>query len=256
MAETQQSMAPNDALRALGVAVEQLAVVHPRRAGAMVDPKLDLQLPWICRTLEEAASAFETGFDPFENPITNTQVLSGLGKLTEMVRDPAYLSAMEMGHPGIAAGLEHCMDQLASWVQGAPKISAPSSSKGVETLVGLFTELGILFPDQHVSQAVEELKAEGEPGSDALAVLIRELLACRSPKITVALEVARKVVPTLDLIDAVRAVAHASELAEAPAHPRFTPEIAGDGRCGWTSGSYAVVVDSAFLTQERLEELV
>jgi hypothetical protein len=123
----------------------------------------------------------------------------------------------------------------------------------VETLVALCTELGILFPDQHVNQAVEELRREGEPGSRALAVLIRELMDCRSPKITYVLAAAGQATPTPELLDAVRAVAETSELTEAPANPRFTPEIIGGGRVGWTSGTYRAVVAKAHQAEALLE---
>ncbi|MGM0669047.1 MAG: hypothetical protein ACQET1_04960, partial [Gemmatimonadota bacterium] len=96
----------------------------------------------------------------------------------------------------------------------------------------------ILDVDRHIDRAVGQMRTEGEPGSRALAALIRELLACRSPKIILVLQAARQVAPTNELISAVEAVARASELTEAPANPRFNPEIVGEGRVGWTSGTY------------------
>lgn len=106
------------------------------------------------------------GATPFGNPITDAQVVGGLRKLIQTVCDPGYLSAMDLGHPGIKAPLKRCMDDLEALVQrmeGTPaSVSPPPASKGVETLVSLCTELGILFPDPHVNQAVEELRREGE----------------------------------------------------------------------------------------------
>jgi hypothetical protein len=113
---------PNDALRALGIRVEQLGVDHPRQQRPGLDPKLDQQLPWISRTLEEAASALESGLDPFGNPITDAQVVGGLRKLTQMVCDPGYLMAMDLGYPGITTPLLRCMDNLER---------SPRASKGV-----------------------------------------------------------------------------------------------------------------------------
>ena len=247
---------PNDALMALRFDVEKLTVGHPRRQNATLHSKLPVQLPWICRTLEEAASALESGIDPFGNPITDAQVCGGLRTLTEMVRDPEYLTLMEIGYPGIATPLERCMDRLEAIVGDieTPPTAVPLSSKGTETLVALCTELGILFPDQRVSQAVEELCEEGEPGSRSLAALIRELLACRSPKITYALQAAGQVVSVPELRDAVRAVASASELTEAPAHGRFVPHIVGGGRVGWASGTYRQVVNAALEATALLED--
>ena len=248
---------PNDALRAVRSRVERLGVDHPRQQRPGLDPKLDQQLPWISQTLEEAAKALESGLDPFGNPITDAQVVGGLRKLTQMVCDPGYLSAMDLGHPGITAPLKRCMDDLEAIVQGIEgtpaTASPPPASKGVKTLFALCTELGILFPDQHVNQAVEELRREGESGSRALAVLIRELMDCRSPKITYVLAAAGQATTTPELLDAVRAVAEASELTEAPANPRFTPEIIGGGRAGWTSGTYRAVVAKALQAEELLK---
>jgi hypothetical protein len=248
---------PNDALRALGIRVEQLGVDHPRQQRPGLDPKLDQQLPWISRTLEEAASALESGLDPFGNPITDAQVVGGLRTLIRTVRDPGYLISMDLGYPGIKAPLKRCMDDLEAIVQrieGTPATaSTPPASKGIKTLVALCTEMGILFPDQHVNQAVEELRREGESGSRALAELISELMDCRSPKITYVLAAAGQVTPTPELIDAVRTVAEASELTEAPANPRFTPEIIGGGRVGWTSGTYSAVVAKALRAEALLK---
>jgi hypothetical protein len=247
---------PNDELRALRVQVDRLGVNYPRQQGPGLDPKLDIQLPWIARTLEEAASALESGRDPFGNPITDAQVVGGLRKLIQMVTEPGYLSTMDLGYPGIKAPLKRCMNDLEAIVRGIEEHPAagspPSASKGVKTLVALCTELGILFPDQHINQAVEELLQEGEPGSRALALLIRELMVCRSPKITHVLAAAGRVTSAPELVDAVRAVAEAPELTEAPTQPRFTPEIIGGGRVGWTSGTHRSVVARALQAEELL----
>ncbi|MBU1227351.1 MAG: hypothetical protein KJ698_09110 [Actinobacteria bacterium] len=228
--------------------VEALAVDHPLQQRPDLDPKLDLQLPWIGRTLEEAANALETGLDPFGNPISNTQITGGLRTLISMVTAPSYLMAMDLGHPGITPGLQRCMADLGAvidTIEHSPTAVSTTGSAGVETLVELCTGMGILLPSRHIDTAVEQLTAEGPAGSIALAQLIKDLLFCRSAGILHALEAARRVAPVPQLTEALEAVTGASELTESPANPRFTPEIVGDGRCGWTSGTYEKVMAAA-----------
>jgi len=150
------ALPPNDALRALQTRVGQLGVAHPLGSSSDLDPKLDLQIPWIARTLEEAAMALETGFDPFDKPITDTQIVNGLRTLTSMVREPSYLAIMETGHPGIGPGLRACMIDLETIVRGllgTPAVDAPGTP-GIDILVRLVMEPGILSPQRLVAQAV------------------------------------------------------------------------------------------------------
>ncbi len=281
-------MPPNDALRALRSTVEQLAVAHPRREHAILDPNLDKQLPWISRTLDEAAGALESGIDPRGLRITNKQIANGLRKLQEMVRHPEYLTAMELGHPGIAKPLEQYMDQLdriVGSIEGPSSMVARatelySSSKGVATLIDLCNERGILFGDYRIKfdayemyrqaihspdyevrgaadamsflrRAVDELRREGGSGSSALAVLVRELLRCRSPEMIYALVVVADVDPTADLLDALDAVSRSSERTEAPTEALFAPGMAGEGRIGWTN--HTQVVGMALKARAALE---
>jgi hypothetical protein len=248
---------PNDALRALISQVDRLAAGHPRAAAA-TDPKLDQQIPWITRTLREAAEALETGADPFGNPITSAQITHGLRTLASMVTAPSYLAAMETGYPGITPGLHDAMTRLDDIISTidhpAPSSTSAVESAGVATLVELCTEEGILFPSEHVARAIEELETEGEPGSIALADLIRELITCRSACIVHALEAARHATPTTELVDAVQAAVDAPELAEAPPDPRFVPEIVGEGRCGWTTGTHLKVTAEARWALAELQD--
>jgi len=127
------------------------------------------------------------------------------------------------------------------------------NTKGIEALINLWAPGSMFRPtSSDIKKVAEELLQEGESGSQALSVLIRELLDCRSKEITYALRVAGQVLPTPELIRAVRAVTEASELTEPPAHSRFTPEIVGGGRVGWTSGTHKLVVGTA---QESLSML-
>jgi len=110
------------ALRSLRSAVEPLASEHKHPVGALdLSGRTAQQIPWICRTLEEAASALETGKDPFGNPITEDQIMKGLNKLVEIVREPTYLTTMDIVFPGIAKPLERSMDTLEQIIRGRNK---------------------------------------------------------------------------------------------------------------------------------------
>jgi DNA-binding beta-propeller fold protein YncE len=109
------------ALRSLRSGVERLASDHEHPVGFTdLSGRVPKQLPWICRTLDEAVGALESGKDPFGNPITEAQVDEGLGKLVEIVREPGYLTQMDMAFPGIAKPLSQYMDQLEMIIVGAP----------------------------------------------------------------------------------------------------------------------------------------
>lgn len=119
------------------------------------------------------------------------------------------------------------------------KLKKDQESKGIQTLVELCTpNSGILFPDEYIDQAIKDFMKEGISGSRALADLINELLACRSKGIKYALVVAQEVAAVPELIEAVRSVASAAETTDAPTYCRFTPEIVGIGKVGWTTGTY------------------
>lgn len=103
-----------------------------------------------------------------------------------------------------------------------------------------------ISPGADLTAATERLQTGGEGGANALASLIQELLDSRSPGTSTALAVARSCVMTPALKDAVEAAAAAPELR--PGHPgstRFMPEIYGDGKIGWTSGTAARTRDLA-----------
>ena len=130
-----------------------------------------------------------------------------------------------------------------------------TSSKGIEALVKLWAPGTIFRPtNQDLKPIAGELNNEGESGSRALADLIRDLLACRSSDITYPLQVAGHVNPTQELIDAVRAVTEAPELTISPTHTKFTPEIVGDGKVGWTSSTHSFVVGLAKDSLSSLEK--
>jgi len=100
-----------ESLQALKEEVAALTEQHPKNPMASV-PRAETQIPWICRTLDESASALQTKKDPFGNPITVSQITGGLGQLISMVRDVSYITQMEMAYPGIGKPLEDCMVKL------------------------------------------------------------------------------------------------------------------------------------------------
>jgi hypothetical protein len=103
---------PVESLQALKSEVAVLTKQHPKNPMASV-PRAGTQIPWICRTLDEAISALQTKKDPFGNPITVSQISSGLRQLINMVRDPLYITQMEIAYAGIGKPLEDCMEKLA-----------------------------------------------------------------------------------------------------------------------------------------------
>lgn len=105
------SISPFESLQTLKEEVAVLTKQHPKSPMSSV-PRADIQIPWICRTLDEAASAFQTKKDPFGNPITVSQITDGLRQLISMVQDPSYVTQMEMAYPGIGKPLEDCMEKL------------------------------------------------------------------------------------------------------------------------------------------------
>jgi len=82
--------------------------------------KAEKQIPWIDRTLKEAAEALTAGKDPFDNPITITQTKSGLEQLISMVCDEEYLTFMELIYDGIADPLKKSMQELKQIIERIP----------------------------------------------------------------------------------------------------------------------------------------
>lgn len=101
----------SNSLQGIKVQVAALIKIFPKTPMASV-PKAEIQIPWICQTLDEAASAYETKKDPFGNPITMAQISSGLRQLLIIVREPSYITQMEMAYPGIGKPLKDCMNEL------------------------------------------------------------------------------------------------------------------------------------------------
>lgn len=104
--------------------------------------------------------------------------------------------------------------------------------EGIRTLEELCSS-GVWDEQACIDRAIATLAPVGERVSHTLAPLVSELLACRSPKLSPVLLVAKQPDPSAPLVDVVRAVKEANEIA--PAEGRFTPEIVGGGRVGLTT---------------------
>lgn len=103
-----------------------------------------------------------------------------------------------------------------------------------------------LSPGADLTAATERLRGGGEEAADGVASLIQDLVDSRSPGTSTAVAAARACVLTPALTAALRAVADAPELRQGhPGATRFTPEIFGDGKIGWTSGTAARTRDLA-----------
>ena len=250
--ESNKGMIEN--LYGLKVRVSALLDKHPPNPMASI-PKAEDQIPWICRTLDEAAKALKTRIDPFGNSITEEQVKDGLSKLFAMVNNHEYLTLMEMKYPGISSPLENLMKDLQMLIE--PTKKEATSSKGIEDLVKLWAPGNMFRPtSKEIKKIADEFNRDGEAGSKALADTMRDLLACRSPNISYAIRVAEHVNPTTELIESVRAVVEAPALITAPNDLRFEPEIIGSGKIGWTDGTHGSIVNLAQGSLSSLENRV
>ncbi|MCK4247000.1 MAG: zinc-ribbon domain-containing protein [Methanomicrobia archaeon] len=52
------------------------------------------QIPIICRNIDEAIRALDTGVDPYNHPITKSQIADGLIRLVNATRAPAFVGLM------------------------------------------------------------------------------------------------------------------------------------------------------------------
>ena len=124
--------------------------------------------------------------------------------------------------------------------------------KGIDLLVEICTRYD-LFENQSIwDKAVEDLRQHGEEGSKALASLLNEMLRCRADKIGPVIAAAKKLSPVPELISALEAVKSAPPLTLTIPGARFRPEIAGEGKIGWTDRTAA---DFKELASETLKAL-
>ncbi|MBN2400581.1 HEAT repeat domain-containing protein [candidate division KSB1 bacterium] len=112
--------------------------------------------------------------------------------------------------------------------------SKEESAEGpIEKLLMICTRNDILFPDDMLPEIQEGLIQEGKSGSLALAELLCELLQDRSGKIGYAIVAAARAESTDALISVLQEVKTADPLRIGSPN-RFTPQIVGGGKIGWT----------------------
>lgn len=107
-------------------------------------------------------------------------------------------------------------------------------------LPAINNEIFLSVVDTYLNDVVETLKKEGEKGLLALENLIKELLKCRNERITLPLAVAEKIHPSASLFETIKTVYSAPGLINGE-RGRFTPEIEGGGKIGWTDGTEEIV---------------
>ena len=142
----------------------------------------------------------------------------------------------------LAIGLSHRTETPPSNRQSLEK--PRTASRGVATIIDVCSRNDLLG-DTLLNQGISELKSEGTRGAQALAGLIRELLAARSSQIGNALWAASKLAPVPDLIGVLQDVLSAQPLTQKQSVTRFAPEIVGEGRIGWTDGTASRVRELA-----------
>lgn len=130
--EVLQSVGELDNMRMQTNAASELTALRPKILGFSQQyplpimkggpgvAKAEKQIPWIDRTLKEAADALITGKDPFGNPITVTQIKNGLEQLISIVCDEEYLTFMDMIYEGIADPLKNSMQELKQIIERIP----------------------------------------------------------------------------------------------------------------------------------------
>jgi hypothetical protein len=143
----------------------------------------------------------------------------------------------------LAIGVSHRTETPQSKRQNLKK-PRTAASRGVATIIEVCSRNDLLG-DTLLNQGISELKSEGTQGAQALAGLIRELLAARSPEIGNALWAASKLTPVPELVAVVQDVLSAPPLTQKQSLGRFAPEIVGGDRIGWTDGTASRVRDVA-----------
>jgi len=143
---------------------------------------------------------------------------------------------------------------ILNWLRGrsqpkeSPANQSPQStdiSDGIKILLRcLRREVFGEEKSQLLSEAVKRLQDDGAVGSNALAKLVNNLLACRSGQICIALSISKELEPTPQLISAIKAVQSAPRIVYGTAG-EFAPEIFGENQIGWTGFTYDRAISSA-----------
>jgi len=146
-------------------------------------------------------------------------------------------------------GLEESQEALADRTEIAlilAKRAKPAAKKGIDLLQEVYTRNDLLYPTitEKIEKAKKELKIGGIEGSKALANLIIDMLESRCSAISSALNIAKELTPTPQLLKAIQSVLSSGPL-KAGSSGRFTPEIIGGGKIGWTDGTYKGIKELA-----------
>jgi len=79
------------------------------------------QIPIICKNIEQAIVALNTGHDPHNNPITKPQIADGLQRLVSATRKPAFTGLMTavLNSDGIKSLEDHLnyLEQIAEKIK-------------------------------------------------------------------------------------------------------------------------------------------
>lgn len=183
------------------------------------------------------------GTKPVHSPATSLLGLSAaavIAALASLVLLSARAIAQERGRRGRGATP---IDSRKAAAVGS-HIGSASPSRGVQILLNC-TRNDVLDRGAYLDEAIEALRSEGAAGSRALASLLREMLAARTAGILWALAAAPHAEPVPELDEAVSAVGDCSPTTGGTAGGRFTPEIVGGGRIGWTDSTHAKVRERA-----------
>jgi len=92
------------------------------------------QIPTICRNIDEAIRALDIGVDPYDRPITKSQIADGLIRLVNATRKPAFVGLMiaVLSSEGVLV-LETYMnelEQIASTIAGTVAEQKYAPAKG------------------------------------------------------------------------------------------------------------------------------
>lgn len=208
------------------------------------------------RAVEPLAAALQD-----ENFTVSTVAATALGEIGDERAVEPLTAALDDESSFLRNAAAKALKQFVGAYEAKTRLDASEKAKttpeerignGIKILEDLCSGMGGEDQEVYVQRAVEVLEPEGAEGSRALVGLIADLLACRSSKLKVILDVAQQLEPSPELVDAVLEVKGASELAPVPANYKYTAEIVGDGKVGWTTGTAGDIQRKTILVLEKL----
>jgi HEAT repeat protein len=196
-----------------------------------------------------------------ENFTVSTAAATALGEIGDERATEPLMAAMEAESNFLRKAAAKALKQFVGAYEAKSRLETSEKAmttpeeriaRGIKILEELCSDSGIVDEKVYIQRAVEILEPEGVQGSLALVELIEDLLACRSSKLMVILEVAEQLEPSQELIDVVLEIKGASELAPVPGNYKYTAEIVGDGKVGWTGGTASDIWDKTIVVLEKL----